>query len=110
MNELIQSAIDHPTLTCLLFLVAYWVVLRLTVICSHLAAGRPISDGPSLFPANLVWSAIALGIAWPLNLLLPLLGTGLVVCVAVGYPIWAFTRQPPDNKNDKAQQGVAPNA
>lgn len=85
------------------------MLLRLIVICTHLAAGRPISDGPSVFPANILWSAIAIGIAWPLNLLLPLLGTALVVCVAVGYPIWAFTRQPPDNKNDKAQQAVSGN-
>jgi hypothetical protein len=107
MKELFQLAISHPTFTCFVFLVAYWVVLRLTVICSHLAASRQVSDGPSLFPANIVWSVIALGIAWPLNKLVPLLGTGLVVCVALGYPIWAFTRKPPSGKNDKAQQ-VAP--
>jgi hypothetical protein len=67
-------ALDHPTLTCLLFLVAYWVLLRFIVICTHLATGRPISDGPSLFPTNTVWSAIALGIAWSLNLFLRRVG------------------------------------
>ena len=104
MKELFQTAIAHPTLSCLFFLVAYWSILRIILICSHLAASRPISDGPSLFPANVVWTVVALAIAWPLNLLVPLLGTGLIVCIALGYPIWALTRQPPSSKTPRHNQ------
>jgi hypothetical protein len=109
MKELLQSLIEQPTLTCFFFLVAYWMILRLIVIVSHLAAGRPTSDGPSLFPANIVWSAIALVIAWPLNLLVPPVGTGLVVCISLGYPFWAFARKPPSSTNQEAQQAGSSN-
>jgi len=99
MQHLYAQFLAHPTKACGLFLIAFWFLVYLTIKVSHHIARRPLSDGPSLFPAAHIWGVIAFAFAAGINSILAPYGTVVVVAFHFGWPLWRIIQiRREDNK------------
>lgn len=82
------------------FIVAFWFTIWAAIKISHLLAGRPLSDGPSLIPVVIVYPIVAFVLGAAINYFLTPWGTIAIIIHHLATAFWRIVTCPHPKPQD----------